>query len=153
LNYDRLADELINLRTKGDRIDHDSKQHDDLVIAWLLTYWFIKLGNNKPLYGIPTGIALSETRNLLETGKTKAEVQLDPSIVLFYNNIKDRVQRLTDELLRTNDNLLALRLEAEIHKLSKILPVETLKLLTVDDLISNAKLERTKRMMQRRKAA
>jgi len=153
LNYDRLADELINLKTKGDRIDHDSKQHDDLVIAWLLTYWFIKLGQNKPMYGIPTGIQLSETRNLLDAGKQKSAPEVDPSIISFMDNIKKRVQKLTDELLNTNDNILAMRLEAEINKLSKLLPPETAKLLTVDSLIEDAKLERAKRMLRERKRA
>lgn len=153
INYDRLADELINLRTKGDRIDHDSKQHDDLVIAWLLTYWFIKLGANKPLYGIPPGISLSETRNLLDAGKTKGEIHVDPSVQAWYENIRGRVQALTDELLATNDNILALRLEAEIHKLSKHLPVETQKFLTIDTLLETAKLERNKRMLHNRRAA
>jgi len=153
INYDKLADELINLRTKGGRIDHDAKQHDDLVIAWLLTYWFIKLGANKPLYGIPTGIGLSDTRNLLAMGKTKAEKDLDPSIVQFFENVKNRIQALTDELLKTNDNILALRLEAEVHKLSKILPPEASRALTIDTLLENAKRERSRRILQNRRAA
>jgi hypothetical protein len=153
INYDRLADELINLRTKSDRIDHDTKQHDDLVIAWLLTYWFIKLGANKPMYGIPTGIALTDTRNLLEVGKTKNAPDVDPSILQFVDSVRTRVAKLTDELLNTNDNILAMRLEAEIHKLTKLLPVETVKLLTVDDLLADAKLQRNKRMLQNRRAA
>lgn len=153
LHYDRLADELINLKTRGDRIDHDSKQHDDLVIAWLLTYWFIKLGMNKPMYGIPTGIALTETRNLLDAGKQRNAPEVDPSVVSFLDNIKKRVQKLTDELLNTNDNILAMRLEAEINKLSRLLPPETAKFLTVDTLIEQAKLERAKRILRERKRA
>lgn len=153
LNYDKLADELINLRTKGGRIDHDAKQHDDLVIAWLLTYWFIKLGANKPMYNIPSGIGLSDTRNLLTMGKTKQQADIDPSIVLFMENVRGKIQKLTDELLSTNDNILALRLEAEIHKLGKLLPPEATRLLTIDQLLENAKLERNKRMLQNRRAA
>lgn len=151
--YDKLADELINLRTKGDRIDHDSKQHDDLVIAWLLTYWFIKLGANKPMYGIPTGIALSDVRNLLTMGRTKEEPKIDPSIQAFVDNLKKRINELTEELLNTRDNILALRLEAEVYKLSKMLPPETYKLLTIDQLLADAKVERSKRLLQNRRAA
>lgn len=146
INYDKLADELINLRTKGDRIDHDSKQHDDLVISWLLTYWFIKLGANKPYYGIMPALALTDTQNLLDVGKQKNETAVDPSIIQFFDNVRLKVNSLTEELLKTNDNILALRLEAEIHKLSKLLPPETAKLLTVDSLLENVKLERAKRM-------
>ena len=147
INYDKLADELINLRTKGDRIDHDSKQHDDLVISWLLTYWFIKLGANKPYYNISAALALTDTKNLLDVGKQKTELPVDPSIVQFFDNVRLRISSLTDELLKTPDNILALRLEAEIHKLSKLLPPETAKLLTIDTLLENTKLERAKRIM------
>lgn len=151
--YDKLADELINLKTKGDRIDHDSKQHDDLVIAWLLSYWFIKLGANKPYYGIQSGIALTDTRNLLQAGKNDKVSEVDQSVVDLVNNVRGRLQKLTDELLNTNDNVLALRLEAEIHKLSRLLPPETKKLLTIDSLIEDAKVERSRRILHARKTA
>lgn len=148
INYDKLADELINLRTKGDRIDHDSKQHDDLVISWLLTYWFIKLGANKPYYNISAALALTDTRNLLDAGKQKTDTPVDPSIMQFFDNVRLKISALTEELLKTPDNILALRLEAEIHKMSKLLPPETAKLLTIDTLLENTKLERAKRIMQ-----
>lgn len=153
ISYDKLADELINLKTKGDRIDHDTKQHDDLVIAWLLSYWFIKLGANKPYYGIQSGIALTDTRNLLQAGKNDKVSEADQSVVDLVNNVRGRLQKLTDELLNTNDNVLALRLEAEIHKLSRLLPPATKKLLTIDSLIEDAKIERSRRILNSRKAA
>jgi Hom_end-associated Hint. len=153
INYDKLADELINLRTKGDRIDHDAKQHDDLVIAWLLTYWFIKLGANKPFYGIMGALALSDTQNLLDAGKESKQAPMDPSIKLFFEQVRLKINNLTEELLRTTDNILALRLEAEIMKYSKLLPPETAKLLTIDTLLEKARLERTRRVMENRRAA
>lgn len=153
INYDKLADELINLRTKGDRIDHDAKQHDDLVISWLLTYWFIKLGANKPFYGIMSALALTETQSLLDVGKDKKAPPVDPSMLKFFENIRLKIASFTEELLKTTDNILAIRLEAEIIKLSKLLPPDAAKLLTVDTLIENAKLERAKRMVLNKKRA
>lgn len=153
LNYDRLADELINLRTKADRIDHDSKQHDDLVISWLLTYWFIKLGANKSLYNIPAGIALIDTCNILSTTKQANAPIHEPHVVQFLDKVKARVTMLTEELLACNDNILALRLEAEIRKLSSILPPEMAKLMTIDTLLGEAKLERNRRALLSRSAA
>lgn len=153
LNYDKLADELINLRTKGDRIDHDAKKHDDLVIGWLLTYWFIKLGANKSLYGIQGGIALTDTKNLLDSGNGKKGPVMEPHVVQFLDKVKARVEGLTEELLNTNDNILAMRLEAEIRKLGKVLPPEQSRLMTVDSLLEQAKFERSKRMLQLKRAA
>jgi hypothetical protein len=153
LNYDKLADELINLRTKGDRIDHDAKRHDDLVIGWLLTYWFIKLGANKSLYGIQAGIALTDTKNLLNEGGSRKGPEMEPHVVQFMDKIKSKVEGLTKELLDTNDNILAMRLEAEIRKLSKVLPPEQSRLMTVDSLLEQAKFERSKRILQLKRAA
>lgn len=150
--YDKLADELIGLRTKGGRIDHDSKQHDDLVISWLLTYWFIKLGANKSYYNVPPGVALTDTRNLLFAGKEKTDQYVDPNVVKMLDFVRGKINTMTQELLKTNDNILAMRLEAEIRKLSKLLPPETHKLVTLDNLIEEAKMERGKRMLKARMA-
>lgn len=152
LNYPKLCDELINLRIKSDRIDHDSKAHDDLVISWLLSYWFIKLGMNKSLYGVPPGIALTETQNLLNVSNGVKENTAEPHVIQFLAKVREKVTKLTDELMSTNDNLLALRLEVEIRKLAKILPPDQAKLITVDSVIDEAKIERNKRQLQRRRA-
>lgn len=151
LSYGLLADELINLKTKGDRIDHDAKKHDDLVIAWLLTYWFIKLGANKSLYGIPAGIALTDTVNLLASKKGE-KPELEPHVANFIEGIRKRVNSMTEELMSTNDNLLALRLEAEIRRLGKMLPPEQSRLMTIDVLLENSKVERNRRMLKRKVA-
>ena len=62
--------------------------------------------------------------------------------------LKEKLAKLTDELLATNDNILALRIEAEIRKISRALPVETRGVLTVETLLSQAKMERNRRMME-----
>ena len=154
LNYSKLADELINLRIKAGRIDHDAKKHDDLVVAWLLTYWFIKEGKSKSHYGIPPGINLISTRNLMSVHGQENDAANDPHVEQQINEVRDRINVLTEKLLSTNDNILAMRLEAEIRKLSRIVPHEQRKVMTIDSVIEEAKLERNKRMMAiRRRAA
>lgn len=151
LNYGKLADELINLKLKADRIDHDTKLHDDLVIAWLLSYWFIKLGNNKSLYGIQPGIALIETQNLMAANDPSAVQNVDPKVADFLDKVRNKVHAMTEELLVTNDNLVAMRLEVEIRKLAKLLPPEQVRLMTIDSILDDAKLERNKRIMANRR--
>jgi len=153
LAYGKLADELINLRLKADRIDHDSKQHDDLVISWLLSYWFIKLGMNKSLYGIPPGLALTETRNLMNEAAGVKTPETEPHIIHLLQKVRSKINNLTDELLTTNDNLLALRLEAEIRKLTRYLPPDQARSMTIDKVIDDARLDRNKRIMDQRRVA
>lgn len=154
LHYDKLCDELINLRVKGGRIDHDVNKHDDLVIAWLLTYWFIKLGASKSMYNIPAGLALIETKNLLASVDGEAYGKIDPELIAFIDKVRDKIRQLTEELMETNDNILAARLEAEIIKLGRLIPEDTNRsTITVDSILEDAKLARNKRIMQRKKVA
>lgn len=153
LAYSKLADELINLQLKADRIDHNTKEHDDLVISWLLSYWFIKLGMNKSLYGIPPGLALTETRNLMNESSGVKNPETEPHIIHLLQKVRMKITTLTDELLSTNDNLLALRLEAEIRKLTKYLPPEQARSMTIDKVIEDARMDRNKRIMDQRRVA
>lgn len=153
LSYTKLADELINLRIKGGRIDHDLNKHDDLVVAWLLSYWFIKRGNSKSLYGIPQGLALTSTKNILADHADNNSPANDPQVEEAVDELRKKVGKLTEELMKTNDNILALRLEAEIRKLSRYLPVETRRLLTIDSVIEEAKLERNRRILALKRRA
>jgi len=64
--YDKdLIAELVRLEIKNGRIDHRSGEHDDMVIAFLLTHWFLRNAKNLRVYGINpttvlTGVSLSE---------------------------------------------------------------------------------------------
>lgn len=153
INYSKLCDELINLRVKGGRIDHDLNKHDDLVIAWLLSYWFIKLGNSKSLYGVPPGIGLTQTRNLLSANDDNMDAKEDPEIVKFVDALREKVRELSEELMSTKDNILAFRLEAEIVKLSKLIPEQDNRhAITIDSILEDAKVERLKRLRNKRVA-
>lgn len=148
LSYDKLVDELINLRVKGGRIDHDNNRHDDLVVSWLLTYWFIKRGNSKGHYGISTGLQLTETKNLLNNHNSNNDPANDPVVSEQLRIIRTKVSELTEELMSTTDNILALRLEGEIRRISQYLPVSERKVYTIDTIIDDAKKERNKRILR-----
>lgn len=56
----RLISELGALIIdKNGRIDHRNKSHDDSVIAWLLSQWFVRFGKNLQFYGISKNKCLS----------------------------------------------------------------------------------------------
>lgn len=146
--HSMLIDELISLETDTDgRIDHGSKSHDDLVIAWLLSYWFIKLGYNKSLYGIPQGYTLTEISSLV-TNPDAPSFSKD-QLELFIA-IKGRIEELGAELEKTDNDIVAKRIELEIKKLSEYIPRELRKTVTVDDILANANKERNSRALDRR---
>ena len=153
LNYDKLCDELINLKIKGGRIDHDNNKHDDLVVAWLLSYWFIKRGESKTLYGISSGMQLIDSRNLLTNHAAQNNPANDPIVDAQLQRVRDEITQLSEELMKTDDNILAMRLEVQIHRLSRVLPIEQKKLLTIDTVIEEARLERNRRVLKSRRMA
>ena len=148
IRYKLLIDELIGLEVDKDgRIDHKSRGHDDLVIAWLLTYWFIRLGHNMTLYGIPQGVALTEILSLKDQGQAP---QYTKDQLEVFIKIRERINTLTKELLACDNNTLSVRIEMEIRKLSELIPKELRKTITIDEIIENAKQERNKRYMEQR---
>lgn len=147
--YGELIDEFIGLQQNpGGRIDHTKKGHDDVVISWLLTYWFIKLGYNKALYGIPANSMLTNITTLAET---KANERYTKEQINEYATIRARIGELTKRLLNCESELIAPRIEADIKKLSKQLPNELNKLITIDEVIENARSERTKRRLKNKR--
>lgn len=148
--YTKLIDELVNLKEKGGRIDHENNKHDDLVIAWLLGFWFLKLGNNKSEYGIPPGISLSKI-SLMRVGEGRNEetngAHNEAMIALY----RRKVEELSDRLIKTTDNTVAQRIEYMIDKLSSMIPQDKRKSLTIDEIVRKAKEERSRRVLEARK--
>jgi hypothetical protein len=58
-----LSSELKGLVLKKGRVDHQDGGHDDSVIAWLLTHWFVKHTKNLAHYGINPRVCLSLVTN------------------------------------------------------------------------------------------
>lgn len=58
-----LAEELKSLIIKNGKVMHPSDGHDDCVVAWLLTHWFVKHSKNLSHYGINTLTCLTLVSN------------------------------------------------------------------------------------------
>lgn len=148
IRFKLLVDELIGLEVNKDgRIDHGNKTHDDLVVAWLLTYWFIKQGYNKTYYGIPQGMIMTQIISLKDNGDAP---QYTHNQLEMFIKVKSRINDLTKELMLTTNNMIAERIEMEIRKLSEFIPKEMKKSITIDNIIEEAKAERAKRVVAKR---
>jgi hypothetical protein len=59
--YDKpLIGQISGLMIKNSRIDHSNDAKDDLVIAWLLGFWFLTNGQNVEHYGLRQNELMSE---------------------------------------------------------------------------------------------
>ena len=112
--YDKhLSGELRGLVIKDGRVDHTSDSHDDLVMGWLLSHWFLMMGVNLDLYGI-------DTRRLLmsvsEDGRQFTEEdQLDNEII---DSLQEEAEQLTDLIRQTRHVGLQLKYRQRLDKIN-----------------------------------
>jgi len=113
--YDKdLANQMIKLEKKNNRIDHTNLDHDDLVIAHMLTFWFLNNARNLNFYGINASLVLSgvdiqdeEQKNVLEK---EEEARYREEVILV-------IEELLKELSSTKNHIIAARLKTKINLL------------------------------------
>lgn len=141
-----LVRELCELVEKNGRIDHPAKGHDDMVIAYLLTNWFLLHSKNLGYYGIhnPAGRARAFDEVEAESKMTNIERLRAEQQKRFSFEIK----RLTEQLESTNDQYHAQALEMRVRMISKRLNITDIDSNTIDDLIKSAKEKRSNRIQE-----
>ena len=122
LNSQYLVDEILALVEKNGRIDHIKSGHDDTVIAWLLTMWFLLFGKNLSHYGVSNQRLIVRQRiGVDEGGQDEQEVL-----------VKEEEQRLLvrqlescmSELSTTNCPIEIANLRAKVRNLSSRLDTD-----------------------------
>jgi len=123
-----LISQTVKLEVKNNRIDHASGEHDDLVIANLLTWWFLKSAKNVQYYGLNRAIFLTAVTPPATTNdelKNREIAKRRQELIMEIDDILTRI-RDTDNLLMRNKLLVKLRLtELKLDK-------ETLASLDID---------------------
>ena len=138
-----LVDQLLSLIVKHGRIDHINSGHDDMVVAWLMAFYFIFLGKNLKFYGINNsramlrmhtgnGISLEEEQKLLEENEIRLK-KLDE-----IENLYELVTGQRDPVVRT-------RLESRLKKLLTEVDIKMSSANTLSDYRELIKAERFKR--------
>lgn len=107
-----LFNQINGLTSIRGRIDHRAGEHDDLVIAWLLSHWMLTGALNLTHYGIDPGA--------IYAASVKIEPKTEQERVDFF--IQDSYRRRIDELftLITNEenNFICQRYEEELKMLN-----------------------------------
>lgn len=142
-----LSDQILSLIIKNGRIDHDEHSHDDMVIAWLLAYWFITSGKNLQAYDLDGLDVMSEvTENPIVTmDDLKAYRERQEQI-----GIRKEMIKLYGELEDTTDMYLTMKLEQELRALDKRLILDDREVFSIEQLILQAKEKRKKKMQSQR---
>lgn len=126
-----LVQELKSLTIRNGRIDHPTGGHDDMVIAYLLTAFFILQGRNLSKYGIARGEFLSLVSNAVQADE--AEGKRDAQIKL-----RERIKSLEARLMNQSAPSLEMAYRRELDLLK--LQVEDISL---DGVVSADQLDAT----------
>ena len=114
----KLIDQLLGLVKRNGRIDHEIGEHDDLVVAWLLTGWLMFHGRNMSHYGIEHRdiLSMNETNKVVNSVKSVYDREALESIRM---EIEDISEKLSIEKHPIAITKLEQRLRALIPKLPK----------------------------------
>ena len=136
-----LIHQLASLVRKNDRIDHRSGEHDDMVISWLMGYWFLSEAKNKSFYGLSNNLVLSSVLNAMideEGGKElvlakKKQTRLRLQIEDMLNVLANETNPMKSKLL-TN----------KIKHLYKDIDTELTQKLNIESLLEEIEIKKRK---------
>lgn len=144
--YDRtLSGQLKQLVTKNGRIDHSSSGHDDAVISWLLTHWFLMYGNHLGYYGIDTSKIMLRVSADGTVGTQKELMDQRKQIKL-----REELDATIERLKVTSNPHMLIRLETEIRQLNKKLVDLGTEPISIDAILNDAKKSRAQSLRQRK---
>lgn len=125
--YDKkLVMQILGLKTRNNRIDHKTTGKDDLVIAWLLAYWFAMSAKNTEVYNIGSTVLLS--RVLYSSGISESDRKEMEHNMEVVDNIKVLINKMKTE----DDFTIQQALKHQINKYKTMIPKEYDKDLNVE---------------------
>lgn len=105
-----LIKQITGLVKKNDRIDHSASGHDDMVIAWLLTGWFLTTGHNLDYYGI------NSTRVLHDVHVKESESTTERNERMRVQSLENEIEDLCINMASCDDSILLRQLETRLRR-------------------------------------
>lgn len=140
-----LIDEITGLMVKNGRIDHSDVGHDDMVVAWLLNFWFLSQAKNLRYYGIER--TLNATVEYKEG--QKAIVEIDPYDLMLQEEqilLRKQIEQMLEELRRADTEVAIMKLETRIRQLDKRLTEHYSATASIDTIMKEAAGQRSRRV-------
>ena len=133
----KLILQTLGLEVRNGRIDHAEGEHDDLVISWLLSFWFISQGKNLDYYGLDASKILTD--NPIYKKELKETSAYERDVSSFARN---EIERITNLLKDETDEYVARRLEYDLELAISKLSEQDKQIISVDDLVNRLREER-----------
>ena len=143
LNDKVLIGQLCGLVDKGGRIDHSDNSHDDMVISWLLTQWFLRNAKNLSFYGVDTRRAMQRVGN---------DIHLSPqelAIREFQKALRLEIDKVAELLANEQDEHVSKIYERTLRHLNQQVVLEEGEIRSVDEMIKRATERKRSRSRER----
>lgn len=134
-----LINEINSLVEKNGKIDHSSSGHDDHVIAWLLTHWFLFHCRNLSHYGINLA--------MVAAGLEIEQKELSPNELqeqAYQDQLGSELELVINELDKAKDVFTIAKLEAKLNAIQSRLVSMSITTPTLDRLINAARDAKSK---------
>lgn len=132
--YDKsLTNQILGLVVRNGRVDHEVGEHDDLVIAWLLSHWLLTLGKNLTFYGIDIKRVMTQ----LADRERETDYQFVQRVE--QEEIRHQIDATYKELALETDEYVCMRLEQQLRLLDRKIILESGEIYSVDQLIKSAR--------------
>ena len=141
----KIADELLSLTKENGRIDHPKGGHDDMVIAWLLTYWFMSKGKHLDYYGIDSRRILCKNQTHKESNQP-LDLYKRKEQQLWQKKVED----LTVLLKETKEPWNIPKLESELKYVYSKLDEDNRPPVSVDEYLNKLRDERSDSMYRKK---
>jgi len=137
----QLVEQVSGLTTRNGRIDHKAGMKDDLVISWMLGYWFLTKARNKKYYGIHNNIVLSVVvTQELSKGNTQEKLEMQRYQLI----LKSKIDVLLEQLQNENNEMKSLMITNRIKLLYRDINRDYVPTFDIDELLEQIKLEKRK---------
>jgi hypothetical protein len=128
--------QILGLITHNGRVDHAVGEHDDMVIAWLLCYWFMTKATNLSYYGIDSKVILSYTEDIAVL--TPGQYQ----DMVYQQNVRTSIENIYNQMVRERDENVVKKLEYQLINLNRKLVLQDGEHFSIDDMINSLKEKR-----------
>jgi hypothetical protein len=129
-----LIDQLTKLEKKNGRIDHGYKAHDDLVIAFLLTWWFLKEAKTLEAYGINKTTVLTA----LTIHEDIREDVVKREQAKYIEDTIVQIDELLNKIPLEKNMIIKERLAIKVKLLKSRLDSETVRSLNIESRLEDA---------------
>jgi len=134
-----LIHQLTSLKIVNNRIDHDSGEHDDMVIGWLLGYYVLQYGKNTHIYGLTNNLKLN---SVIDLELTINNPDIDKKVIMKQVRLKDEAEFYLQKLRGAKNESIGTKLLTKINFIRSKIDYKIITNLNIESLLEDIKMYR-----------